>query len=149
MIKYVKGNLLSVSKGVIVHGCNSFGAMGAGVALAIKNMHPFAFESYAEFCANRGYVAADLLGRLNGVAVSDDLWVINAITQAHTGNDGSRYVSYDAVDDVMRSIANSLPLDTSINMPKIGAGLGGGDWNVIEAIINHRLKDHDVTVWVI
>lgn len=32
-------------------------------------------------------------------------------------------------------------------MPKIGAGLGGGNWEVIEAIINHRLKDHNVTVW--
>jgi hypothetical protein len=30
---------------------------------------------------------------------------------------------------------------------KIGAGLGNGHWPVIEAIINHRLKDVDVRVY--
>jgi O-acetyl-ADP-ribose deacetylase (regulator of RNase III) len=33
-----------------------------------------------------------------------------------------------------------------IGMPKIGAGLAGGNWNRIEHIINTELKDCKVTV---
>ena len=37
MIQYKKGDLLSVTKGIIAHGCNAQGVMGSGVALQIKN----------------------------------------------------------------------------------------------------------------
>ena len=33
-----------------------------------------------------------------------------------------------------------------IGLPLIGAGLAGGDWNVIEKIIEKELKDMDVTI---
>jgi O-acetyl-ADP-ribose deacetylase (regulator of RNase III) len=33
-----------------------------------------------------------------------------------------------------------------IGLPKIGAGLAGGDWNKIESIIKRELKDCKVTV---
>ena len=72
-----------------------------------------------------------------------------------------KYVSYDAIDEAMLNldyvltIYSEIPfvgnvnkfLSKDISMPKIGAGLGGGNWNVIEAIINHRLSNHNVTVW--
>jgi O-acetyl-ADP-ribose deacetylase (regulator of RNase III) len=35
----------------------------------------------------------------------------------------------------------------TIHIPRIGAGLGGGDWGVIETIINHRCKNVNVIVW--
>ena len=35
--EYKTGDLLAVPSGHIVHGCNAQGAMGAGVALAIRN----------------------------------------------------------------------------------------------------------------
>lgn len=41
MIEYRKGNLLDITSGVIVHGCNMRGVMGSGVALAIRNKYPF------------------------------------------------------------------------------------------------------------
>jgi len=36
MIKVNKGNLLDVTSGIIVHGCNAKSVMGSGVALAVK-----------------------------------------------------------------------------------------------------------------
>ncbi len=69
--------------------------------------------------------------------------ILNCITQEFYGKDNKRYVSYDAVDECMQE----LNIYEEIAMPKIGAGLGGGDWSVIEAIINHRLNDRKVTVY--
>jgi O-acetyl-ADP-ribose deacetylase (regulator of RNase III) len=36
-----------------------------------------------------------------------------------------------------------------IGMPKIGAGLGGGDWSIISEIIEEELKDFNVIVYVL
>ena len=33
-----------------------------------------------------------------------------------------------------------------IGLPKIGAGLAKGDWNIIESIIAEELKDENVTI---
>jgi hypothetical protein len=33
-------------------------------------------------------------------------------------------------------------------MPKIGSGLAGGDWNIIEQIIIEELCKHDIPVFV-
>jgi O-acetyl-ADP-ribose deacetylase (regulator of RNase III) len=33
-----------------------------------------------------------------------------------------------------------------IGLPKVGAGLAGGDWSIIEKIIIKELKDFKVTV---
>jgi hypothetical protein len=92
--------------------------------------------------------------------VNDDVTILNCITQQEYGKDGRRYVSYDAVDDCMKSIAKNMMMrnfftgndsihNESIHMPKIGAGLGGGEWSIIEAIINHHLKDHQVIIYEI
>jgi O-acetyl-ADP-ribose deacetylase (regulator of RNase III) len=35
----------------------------------------------------------------------------------------------------------------NIAAPKLGAGLAGGDWNVIEKILNEVFSDYDITVY--
>ena len=40
MIRYEKGDVLTTNDDIIIHGCNSAGVMGAGVALAIKRKYP-------------------------------------------------------------------------------------------------------------
>ncbi|WP_212648347.1 hypothetical protein [Deinococcus hopiensis] len=36
----------------------------------------------------------------------------------------------------------------SVHMPRIGAGLAGGDWVILEGIIRDKLADQDVAVSV-
>ena len=52
---------------------------------------------------------------------------------------------YQAILSCMQWIARSFP-GKRIGLPRIGAGLGGGDWARIEAIIEKELGSHDVTV---
>lgn len=149
MITYKKGDLLLTTDKIIVHGCNCQGVMGAGVAKQIKEKYPKAFLDYLEFFEFRG--SFDLLG-CNRISIQPDgKLIINCFTQFEYGNaPKKRYVSYDAIDKCMSSISTFVVHDTygkNISMPKIGAGFGGGEWSIIESIINFRLKDFNVTVW--
>jgi O-acetyl-ADP-ribose deacetylase (regulator of RNase III) len=140
-ITYCKGDLLNVDGGVIVHGCNAQNVMGSGVALAIKRKYPLAFDVYVN--AKNNY-----LGTYTSISVSDRLTIVNAITQEYYGNmHNVRYVSYDALANVMTHISKQKHW-TDLHIPKIGAGLGGGNWNIISSIITECIGDHQtVTCW--
>jgi O-acetyl-ADP-ribose deacetylase (regulator of RNase III) len=152
MITYLSDDLLTVTTGAIAHGCNSQGKMGAGVALAIKKKHPWAFSGYEKFCqyyvVNNGVWPP--IGAIH-VATSPDesLVIFNMITQSTYSRKEGRYVSYDGLDTCLEKVANYLNDHNQrvISMPKIGAGLGGGCWPVIEEIIKFRLKDFDVVIY--
>lgn len=146
MIKYRSGNILDVTSGIIVHGCNARGVMGAGVAKALSTKYPQILQPYRELCKSPNSLGSNVY-----VQISADLTIINAITQIDFGNTPNRkYVSYDAVDTAFRSLDVSPMFDREtdiVNIPRIGAGLGGGEWSVISSIINHRLKDWEVICW--
>ncbi len=79
--------------------------------------------------------------------------VANAITQDYYANksgDPGLFVDYQAIRDAMINVAAYCRHNAfmDISMPKIGAGLGGGDWTVIEKIIDAELEDFNVTVYV-
>lgn len=135
MIKYIEGDLLSVTQGVIIHGCNAQGVMGSGVALAIKNKYYGAFQLYND---HHRYVPGGLkLGDIVWAMPETGLWIANAVTQDNFGRTGQRYVNYCAVAEVFKkAVDRCRELNCSLNFPAIGAGLGGGDWAIIEELIN-------------
>lgn len=143
MIQYRKGNLLDVQTGIIAHGCNCQGVMGSGVALAIKNKYPVAFFEYSDVVDD--YIdKSELLGTYQIIPVKAGLWVANMFTQETYGRDGQKYVSYDAIDSCFTNIQTRGHV---LNIPKIGSGLGGGNWKVIESIIEQRMHNQQVIVW--
>ena len=50
-IEYRNGDLFSTEIKYILHGCNSRGVMGSGVAFIVKNLYPKAFEEYNIWCS--------------------------------------------------------------------------------------------------
>ena len=52
MIEYIHKNLTTVTHGIVAHGCNCKGKMGAGVAKDIKEKWPKAFDGYL-YCLNQ------------------------------------------------------------------------------------------------
>ena len=77
------------------------------------------------------------------------LVVVNAYTQYKYGRnhaDGDKSpVDYAAIEMCMKKM-NYRFKGKHIGLPKIGAGLAGGDWNRIEHIINTELKDCQITI---
>lgn len=143
MIKTVKGNLITMALNgefdVIVHGANCFCTMGAGVARQIKIAFPSAFE------VDKITIEGDKnkLGTCTW-AECVSVTVVNAYTQFGYGG-SIIHLDYDAVRKCMKWIAENYK-DKKIGLPKIGAGLGGGDWNKIKSIIEEELDGLDVTI---
>lgn len=153
-IEYRKGNLFETDIPVIAHGCNAQGVMGSGVAKIVRDQYPRAYELYRKKYELTNSLA---LGDIIPVIFDDSSTeskvriIVNAITQYSYGSDGSRFVSYDGVADCMKKI-NQLAQQYDISqiaMPQIGAGLGGGDWNVIEAIMESELNQVQPVVYIL
>ena len=152
-IKTQTGNLLNVTTGHIVHGCNAQGVMGSGVALAIKRKYPTAYQAYRDEYELNGLV----LGYAYDYSVTPYLKIWNAITQQGFGAP-TRNVSYDAIqtcfEQVNRYIADEGRHGADdrqakeIHIPLIGAGLGGGNWNIIKTIIEETVN-YPTTLWVL
>jgi len=145
----IKGNLIDLAEAgrfdVIVHGCNCFHAMGAGIAKEISTRYPQALEADRTLT---GKGDKGKLGTYSFVHVGDmygiNFFIINAYTQYYYGrpkkNTGP-LADYIAIECVFRSIAKDFAhISPRIGYPRIGAGLAGGDWNIIEGIIKHQLS---------
>ena len=78
-----------------------------------------------------------------------DIIVVNSYTQYNYGanhKDGvAKPIDYEALTLCLRKI-NKTFAGKHIGLPKIGAGLAGGDWNRIKNIIQTELKDMKVSV---
>ena len=150
-INYKVGNILTnVTTGVLMHSVNTLGVMGAGVARGIKSLYPSTFKTYAEHCNHQFDVSGSALV---GTYISTKenrgkLTIINAFGQTVIGRAG-RFVSYDALDQIFSDIySGHLDAVQTIDTVKIGAGLGGGSWSVIEQILLSRIPDGCVVnVW--
>ena len=139
----VKGDLIDLAKqgqfDVIIHGCNCFNTMGAGIAKTIKNNWP---QVYEEDCKTlKG--DKNKLGTYTAVNVGN-LIIINAYTQYTYGTKQDYEMNYKAIQSVFKKIKSDFT-GKKFGFPKIGAGLAGGDWNIISDIINHELNNEDYT----
>lgn len=148
-MKTVVGDLIEMFKSgefdLIAHGCNCFNTMGAGIAKAIAKEFPDVEK--ADKATSYGHI--NKLGTVMPVEVTVDnniRIVINAYTQYYYG--GSRPLDYEALTLCMRKI-NHMYKGKKIGLPKIGAGLGGGDWDEISGIIKTELDLMDVTIVVL
>lgn len=155
-VKYAevaRGNVFEhVTEGIIVHGCNSLGIMGSGFAKEVKERFPKAFEEYEYYCNINSGDPASLLGTVVWVPVTPSLYIANAITQLKFGT-GKRQVNYEAVynafENVAEKVKNTFNGEMHVHYPMIGAGLGGGNWDIINEIIFHNLKGIPNTLWVL
>jgi len=144
MIETIKGNVLDINVGIIVHSCNNQGVMGSGIAKEVRTRFPSAYATYMnEYNNVRAY-----LGSISSVEVAPFKLIVNGIGQNGYGRDGKRYVSYDALTAIFQRVnklANKIAVEQMrvlpICFPMIGAGLGGGDWDIIKTIIDKTISD--------
>ena len=147
MLKYIKGDLIELADNgkftTIIHGCNCFHTMGAGIAKQIRYKW---IEAYlADLATPYGNEAK--LGATSRAIVTTKkgaLEIINAYTQFDYR--GKSNVNYEAIRNAFRSINVNVDVKTKIGIPKIGCGLAGGDWNIVSKIIEETCPKLDITV---
>ena len=143
----IKGDLIKLALDgnfdVIIHGCNCFCTMGAGIAKSIKNEFPQAFK--ADLATIKGDKTK--LGTYSSVCINQNNYkiiIVNAYTQFHWWGNGCK-ADYNAIKNVFSAIKKNFH-GKKIGYPLIGAGLAGGDWNVISKIIKTELKNENHTL---
>ena len=162
-ITYLKGDATKpAGEGprFILHVCNDIGLWGAGFVMAVSRRWPDPEERYYYWHASGG--GAHLpLGFIQPVKVDENLWVINMIAQRgvgtrYTGPDRGPPIRYDAVKTCLKKVAK-LALDpkyrgpyksVAIHAPYFGCGLAGGDWDIIEEIIQEVLVEQGLSVTI-
>lgn len=153
-----KGNLVYSAEncGFIVHGCNAQGVMGSGIALTIKQRWPMVYKDY-HYAKTQTETNELEMGSIIPVPIDRDKVVVNAITQRYyTGHplapEGCQ-IDYEALLHCFEKI-NLLPkhyphIAPILHFPSIGAGLGGGNWEVISEIIDTAITDLEKIHWVL
>ncbi len=151
-VRYVTGDIFGGPERVIVHGCNAFGMMGAGIAKQIKTRYPQAYRVHRDAFEALADRAAGLpLGSTTWARGKDGRLICNAVTQHDYGHEPGRvYVDYNAVRQAFRSIDERAREErfSSIALPLIGAGLAGGFWKRISAIVEDEAKAFEPVVYL-
>jgi len=141
-VKYIEGDLLEMDKqfDLIVHGCNCFQTMGSGIAKSIREKYPEAWEIDRD-CK---LTPKQRLGTIKYTTIQNEPIIVDAYTQFRYGSDKMN-ADYNAIRSCMKAIKKEFS-GQKIGLPQIGAGLAGGDWDIIENIIEEELANEDVTV---
>ena len=128
----VKGDLIKLAMegkfDVIVHGCNCFCTMGAGIAKTIKQKFPEAYQ--ADLKTEKGDKLK--LGKITWSeteTLNGKLIIINGYTQYDWRGSGIK-ADYKAIREVFKKVKEQFS-GLRIGYPAIVAGLAGGEWNVI------------------
>lgn len=166
MYQEIEGDLIALAKqgefDVITHGCNCLSNMGAGIAPQMAKafgVNTFEMETWGATIEKLGCIdwktfvlgknSIWSLDRADNKLNEPELVVVNSYTQFRYGKnhtDGvSKPLDYEALTLCMRKINHTFK-GKHIGLPKIGAGLAGGDWNRIKKIIQTELKDMKVSV---
>ena len=152
--KIVKGDLIKLAKqgefDVIAHGCNCFNTQKSGIAAQM--VKAFGTDKFLMERKSKGNI--NKLGLIDKIRfdLGDNnysLTVVNMYTQHRYGRnhaDGDvNPLDYEALTLCLRKLNHSFK-GKHIGLPKVGAGLAGGDWNRIREIIKSELRDCDVTI---
>jgi O-acetyl-ADP-ribose deacetylase (regulator of RNase III) len=151
VIHYVTGDATQpiVKPAAILHICNNKGAWGAGFVMAVSKRWKLPEQRY-------GFYARQLnkrlhLGTVQPVTVEPDVVVFNMIAQdGFSSRLNPRPVNYIYTAVCMEKVARWIEAKKAhftIHMPRIGCGLGGGDWSIIEPLIEDAFVNNEVFVY--
>jgi hypothetical protein len=121
---------------ILCHICNDVNIWAKGFVLAINKHWKQPEISYR---LKKGNLT---LGNVDFIRVENDIIVANMIAQnGIVQKDNQPLVNYNALRICLTSV-NDMAFQThsTIHMPRIGVGLGKGDWNIIEKIISEVMS---------
>ena len=150
-MKQINGDLIQSAKDgrfdAIIHGCNCFCAMGAGIAQSVRKHFPEAHQADL----NTPVGDKNKLGTYSHAQIKRNghvFTIINGYTQ-YDYSGVAPLVDYQAVETLFEKVSHDFS-GLRIGYPKIGAGLAGGNWEKISGIIDRALdgEDHTLVVYI-
>lgn len=151
MITIIDGDLFNAPDDLICHQVNCKGNMGRGVARTFREKYPRAYYRYLSMCQTS--TATTLLGTCLFNKEDDSHISCSMFAQNDWHGRDVCNTNYSAFRECCGEIKefiihNKLSRDYPINMPySIGAGLGGGDWNIIYGILDDEFQGFNLILW--
>ena len=137
-IKTRYGNILNTEISYIAHCVNNQHKMRSGVAKAIREKYPKAYDDYMSSKLGMGNVI---------VSTNTPHNIIHIVGQDHYGYDGKQYVDYVALRKGIKTINKHI--HEPVAFPKIGCGLAGGDWSIVSAILEEEMTNFHPIVYIL
>ena len=152
ILRYTRGNATNpIGEGFryILQVCNDIGGYGAGFSGALSRRWPMVESSYRKWWSS---LNGELkLGAIQVIQVQSDIAVINMIGQHGIGLDknGVPPIRYDALENCLNNAGIIISDEKgSAHMPRIGCGLAGGNWDLIEPLVIEQLSKRGINVTV-
>ena len=155
-IRYIDGDAtrpVGSSSKIIAHICNDVGAWGHGFVVSVSQEWPEVEYAYRNWHRLNDYKGTPFeLGKVQFVDVMNApiTCIANMIAQHGLISSENRIpIKYDKLRECLELVCEeALSRDLEVHMPKIGSGLAGGKWPIIESIIISTLCSRDVKVIV-
>lgn len=115
----------------------------------MRRLHPGSYTAYIAKYQNEGWKLGDV--QIVELVKGEFPLIANCATQNGYGYaDGQTvFVSYPAVTRVMQALEKYCrEKNYDLAIPRIGAGLAGGDWELIKNIIEKVFSNSSVTIEV-
>jgi len=149
--KMVHGNvLMPVGSGpkVICQLVNDQAKLwGGGVARASAKKYPAAQQQFSKWIAQ--IPKKERLGRVHFSDVEGNITIASLVAQEGFGASATPRIRYAPLGQALSAVAEfAVNHNSSVHMPRIGAGQSGGAWNTVEEIIRETLIAKGVPVTV-
>lgn len=147
----VKGDAIelffnSTTDAIIMHGANCQKIMGAGIALQVRERLSPLF--YLDQYDTRN--ATQRLGSYSAVVVGNVGEKIKIGANLYTQFNPGAEFNITALRNSLKAFGYSIPVKKRINftvyLPKIGCGIGGGDWKEVLPVLQKELADFNVVI---
>lgn len=151
-ITYIRGDA-TVPRGegaklllqVVNDGAITWG--GGGFALSVKRRWPSAQREFTTaVTSNKNQLR---LGTLITCEVEEDVTLVSIVAQHGYGPSPHPRIRYGALKSCLDEISHlATKRNASVHMPRIGTGLAGGAWPVVEEIVGDTLVQSGISVTV-
>ncbi len=139
MIVHKTGNLFDTELTSIAHGVNVDGVMGAGIAKTVRALYPVTYETYRNACKT-GVLKP---GKIH-VWYENGRFVYNLASQDRPGPNAKLKWLEKSLDAAIVHAKKSN--HAAMAVPRIGAGIGGLDWDDVLELMTALSEKHDFTL---
>lgn len=153
-LTHKEGNLLDMfDEGqfdAIAHGCNCRGIMGAGIAASIAKRYPEAKEVDEKFSSFHALTPYIMLGEVSIADIEGKGFIFNFYTQLNPGRvkDHEKFlIDLECCLSEVEFFFNYK--QCTLGIPKIGAGIAGIPWRLIERTISEFIENSELNIVIV
>jgi O-acetyl-ADP-ribose deacetylase (regulator of RNase III) len=148
MIYHVRGDILLSKAQAIAHGVAPNDPMNQGLALSLHERYPAMHKDFHHWCSIKHPKPGDawIWGG------SGNVRIVNLLTQEGGYGHGARpaKATIKNVSDALRAMSKIIATEnlTSVALPRLATGVGGLSWDEVLPVIENRLADVSIPVYV-